>query len=404
MPSHATRAAIVLCALAVPASAQPPALTLADALAAARASAPELAAAAARAGAADAASERAGRFLNPLAELRAENWPADAPGGLPLDVFVTLTQPFELGGKRDARRATAAAAAAAAGAGRALAWRAVATAVTADYLAALRAREHARALGAHADSLSESVRVVGRRVEVGTAPESELLKLRTEEARAAVDRARAELAAARGAATLGARIGRDVPLDQLQSVPLPPLPPGSTAVNPAHPELALSTSAVAVARAALDLEQARRLPDVGVTAGYKRTAGFNTGLAAITVPVPLFDRNGVARALADGQHRAAALDRDATERRLRGLMAATRPVAEALAGRAATARASLVEPARAARDAARAAFAAGALDVLRLVDAERVFIDASLAAIDLEIDAVAAAIEARLAAGEEPLP
>ncbi len=40
----------------------------------------------------------------------------------------------------------------------------------------------------------------------------------------------------------------------------------------------------------------------------------------------------------------------------------------------------------------------------RLVDAERLYVDAATAALDLEIDAVAAAIEARLAAGEDPLP
>ena len=57
-----------------------------------------------------------------------------------------------------------------------------------------------------------------------------------------------------------------------------------------------------------------------------------------------------------------------------------------------------------ARDAARAAFAAGAIDVLRLLDAERVHTEAAAVSLDIAIDAVAAAIDARLAAGEEPLP
>ncbi|MGD9904253.1 MAG: TolC family protein [Vicinamibacterales bacterium] len=396
--------AVLVGGLAATAAAQPAALTLAEALALARTTAPELAAAAARADAAAAAGDRAGRFLNPLAEFRAENWPANAPGGLPMDVFVTLTQPFELGGKRQARRATAQAAAAGAAAAQALVWRDVAGAVTADYLAALRARERAQALAAHVERLGEAVRIVGRRVEVGTTAESELLKLRTEEARAALDRARAELALARAAATLGARLGRDLVPAQLQTLAPPPLPADAGALDRRHPELVASDAAVAAARAGRDLEAARRLPDLGVTAGYKRTAGFDSGVAAVTLPVPLFDRNGVARALAEGQQRAATLDRDATERRLRGLLAATWPVAVTLAERARTAATILVEPAGAAREAARAAFAAGALDVLRLVDAERVFIDATLAALDLEIDAVAAAIEARLAAGEDPLP
>jgi hypothetical protein len=44
------------------------------------------------------------------------------------------------------------------------------------------------------------------------------------------------------------------------------------------------------------------------------------------------------------------------------------------------------------------------MDVLRLVDAERVFIDAALVTLTLELDAISAVIDARLAAGEEPLP
>jgi outer membrane protein TolC len=102
--------------------------------------------------------------------------------------------------------------------------------------------------------------------------------------------------------------------------------------------------------------------------------------------------------------KAAELELAVVERRARGELAAARDAVNRLGPRARDARATLVGPARAARDAARAAYHAGALDVLRLVDAERVATEAALVAIDLEIDAVAAAIEARLAAGEEPLP
>jgi outer membrane protein TolC len=94
----------------------------------------------------------------------------------------------------------------------------------------------------------------------------------------------------------------------------------------------------------------------------------------------------------------------ATERRARGELLAAREAAARLAARARDSRSLLVEPARAAREAARAAYRAGALDVLRLVDAERVATEAALIATDLQIEAVAAAIDARLAAGEDPLP
>jgi outer membrane protein TolC len=120
--------------------------------------------------------------------------------------------------------------------------------------------------------------------------------------------------------------------------------------------------------------------------------------------LPIFDRNRVARAVARGEAQAATLDLAAVTRRARGELQATRVAAERLRAAAQETRARLLEPARGARDAARAAFQSGALDVMRLVDAERVYTEAALVAIDLDVDAVATAIEARLAAGEDPLP
>lgn len=397
---------VLVCgAISLPAAAQSAGtpFTLAEALSRARTESPALAAARARIEGARDASAVAGRPLNPFVELRSENWASGAPGGLPLDLFATLTQTVELGGKRGARRAVAAATIGSATAVEALAWQEIARTVTADYLAALRHREEARALASHADSLAEATRVVGRRVEVGSAPEADLLKLRTEEARAVVSRTRAELAAARALATLGASLGMDVGADQLLR-PVVPAAPAGAMVPPSHPELAAATSAVEAARAAATAEQARGVPDFSVNAGVKRTSGYNTGVVAVSVPIPLFDRNGVARAMAGGQLRAAEQDRDATVRRLHGHLAAALAAATTLTGRAADAERLLVEPARGARDSARAAFAAGAMDVLRLVDAERVFIDAALVTLTLELDAISAVIDARLAAGEEPLP
>lgn len=168
--------------------------------------------------------------------------------------------------------------------------------------------------------------------------------------------------------------------------------------------MAAASRTVDTARQGLRLEDARAVPDPAVNAGYKRTVGYNTAQVTVSVPIPLFNRNRPARILAEGQVRAAELERTATERRARGELAATRAAAVALTLRAQDARATLVEPAIGARDAARAAFSTGVLDVLRLVDAERTFTEATLVAIDLEVDAVVAAIEARLAAGEDPLP
>lgn len=397
--------AVALCwTVALPAAGQSAdgPLTLAVALAHAREQSPVVAAARARVEAARNAQAKAGRLLNPLMEVRSENWASGAPGGLPLDVFATVTQTLELGDKRGARRDAAAASHDVAVANAALVWRDLVAAITSDYLAAVRAAEHSRALGAHVESLTEAVRVMGRRVDVGSAPEADLLKLRTEAARIVMERTRADVALARAVAVLGARLGMDVAPGQLQR-PLLPVAAEPT-LSPTHPELQAAEGALLAARATSRAERARGIPDVGVNAGVKRTAGYNTGVAAITVPLPIFDTNGVARAIADGQVAAAEHERSAVERRLRGTLAAATTAARTLTAQAADAERTLVVPARGARDAARAAFASGALDVMRLVDAERVVIDAERVAIDIEIDAVAAALEARLAAGEDPLP
>jgi outer membrane protein TolC len=64
----------------------------------------------------------------------------------------------------------------------------------------------------------------------------------------------------------------------------------------------------------------------------------------------------------------------------------------------------LVEPAVIAQRAARAAFREGTGDALALVDADRVYLDTQREALAVQLDAATAAIRARLALGEDPLP
>jgi len=404
----------MLCALmvfgsAVPAGAQPPVgptFTLADALARARDGSPEGAAARARVEAAGRAVEKTAPMPNPTVEFRSENWASGVSRSvLPLDTFAEITQVVELGGKRGARRGVAEADLATMQADEAVIRRALAVEISRAYLDALRLRERQRTLTAQSADLAEMVRVLGRRVEVGTTAESDLLKLRTEEARLGTDLLRTEVAAQRALVEITARLNVEASLDALVAPALPALPVADDAAAlERRPDVTAAQRAVASAQQALRLEDARGTPDPALNAGFKRTIGYNTGVFTVTMPIPLWDRNRVARILAQGQVTAAELERSAVERRARGEMAATRMAAGRLSERARDVRTRLVDPARGARDAARAAFASGALDILRLVDAERVFTDATLVAIDIEIDAIAAAIEARLAAGEDPLP
>lgn len=387
-------------------TALPDRFTLTEALTRAHQVAPETAASLARAAAARQGVSEAGRLPNPAFEFRQENWFSGVPRDtLPLDTFAEVTQLVEIGGKRDARRGVAAAQAGLHEAGTGLTQLALTREVSRTYLEALRHRERQRTLATQAADLAEMVRVMERRVAVGTAAEADLLKLRTEEARASLDQVRSDLAAQLALAALGARLDLDPSLDALE---LPAVPPLVTtdfeAALSRRPDLAMARGAVDLAEQALDLEQARRLPDPSVNGGLKRTVGVNTAQFTLSMPLPLFNRNNLARVVAAGEVRAAEFALAAAARRARGELVAAREAASRLTARARDVRATLVQPALGAREAARAAFGAGALDVIRLVDAERVATEAALVATDLEIDAVEAAIETRLAAGEAPLP
>ena len=390
------------------ASAQPApaALTLPEALMRARREAPELAASRARIEAARLAVPEAGRWLNPTAEFRAENLLSGVSRTqLPLDVFAEVTQVVELGGKRAARQRLADAGRATEEAAQPIIWLTVQRQVIADYLDALRYRERTATHEAQRIDLTEAVRVLDRRVTVGVTAEAELLRMRTELARATVEATRSGITARRALALLAARTGAEVGLEALSMPGVPVLPTGAVdAALERRPDVLAARQAVDTSERMLHLEDARRVPDPAVNAGYKRTAGYDTALMTFTLPLPLFNRNQAARTLALGAVNSARQELAATERRARGEVTATRLVAERLIAHARELQATLVAPALAARDAARAAFAAGALDVMRLVDAERVYTDARLVTLDVEIDALAAAIEARLSAGEDPLP
>ncbi len=386
-------------------------LTLQVAIERARALSPARTAALARVEAADQAGRAAGRWPNPLAEFRAENFWSGAPGGLPLDTFATLTQAIEFGGERGARKGAAAAALEGARAGQA------ATAADADlrvvrrFLDAVRAREIDRALTTQLASLDELVRVEGRRVAEGLAPESDLHKLEAERARVELDRVRAQLSAARSFHELLALVGPEpaVTIDALQAPPPPALPTALdeaaiTAALDRRPDVAAARAQVTAAREALRFEEARTVPDLAVTGGWKRTGRFDTGVLGVAIPVPLFDRNQVATALAKGQLRAAELELSQVVMMGAADIRATREAARALAGQADRVRTRLMDPATAVRASTRAAFESGAADMLRVVDAERVYTDAQIVFHTLASEAVVAAVEARIAVGEDPLP
>lgn len=388
----------------------PAPLTLAEAVERARSQSPARAGAAALAEGAESAARLAGRPLNPLLDVRAENLAARDPLAPDRDVFAVVSQSIELGGKRGARKDMA-------GADRdvsSLTLRAIERQLALDtvraYMRAVRARGVLANLAAQRDGVGTLVTTMRRRVEEGLAPESDLLRFEAEAARMTAEMTRTEIELSRALFELGSLVASPTALSPSQLVVPSPVPPPAVASDvldaavDTRPDLLLASTRVERARLAADLERLRRLPEPSFSAGYKRTQGQHTAVAGVVVAVPLFDRNGQARALADAGVKAASFERDAAHARAVAEARAALASATALADSLARVRRDLLVPAEGVRNAAQAMFREGATDVLKLVDAERIYADVRREALALAVDAYVAAIEARFAVAQEDIP
>jgi outer membrane protein, heavy metal efflux system len=400
-----------------PAQPAAPPVALEQAISTVLARSPSLKAAQARADAAKEAARHAGVLPNPTLDVRSENWtfgswawtPRPDTGAPPgLDFFTVLTQPVELGGQRGKRAAIGAADRDAADAAFAATRRLLTLDIIRVYVDALRSREWLRALDSNREGLDTLLRAMTARVREGYTAEADLAKFRAESARVDTQRLRARLDLGRSLSLLTSLMAEPVPIgaDQLVEPALRPAPPGDPATLAERaasqsPDVLAARARAARARDSLALERARRVPDLNLAGGYKRTAGTDTAVVGALMAIPLFDRNSRAIATASGDRQAADFELAATEARARTDARVIFDAALTLGERATHVDADLLEPADLVRTAARTAFREGATDILMLVDAERVYVDARREAVQLKLDAIAAALEARLLLGEE---
>ncbi|MDR1990691.1 MAG: TolC family protein [Acidobacteriaceae bacterium] len=385
----------------------PPPLTLAQAVTQARTASPLRAAAEQLSEGSIEAARLAGRLPNPLIDVRTENVRPAGSSALPLDVYALVSQPFELAGKRGLRLGVASAERDIQTSNlRTVEWQI--TARTAQlYVQALKARGLLAVLTDHRDGLATLIETMRRRVEEGAAPEADLLKFETESARMEIDISKAQIDLGRSLTALTFIIGATTPIAPEQLVEPDQVAPPSlddaaiAAAVSTHPDVRSANAQVARAQQVTALEQARRVPDPVVTAGYKRTNGFDTAVAGVALSVPLFDRNGSAAARALGEERAVKAERDALVQRLTLDATTLITVAHTLAERASRVAGDLLEPADVVRNAAQATFREGTSDILRVIDAERVYSEVKRTAVELRLDALAASVDARLAVGQE---
>jgi cobalt-zinc-cadmium efflux system outer membrane protein len=387
--------------------APPPAaapFTLAEAVALARAHAPAVRAAQARATAEDGVVEASRRWRNPTIDLSIENL---GPQDLQHDAFAWFTQPLDFGARRSTRIAAAQASRAYLVQEVDAQRRGVDLAVVDAYLGVARARQAAGLLAVHGRAIEEVVELMRRRVAEGVAPEGDLRKLEAEQARTRVAHVRADLDFRQRALTLGVLVGQDGAA-LAERVVVPPVPPVGAADVAAAVEQRADVRAAAAwleeRKGASAAERALGGTALAATGGYKRTSGFNTGTAGISIDLPFGLRNAPARLRAEADVTAAMLALEQARAAGRADVEQALLAARILGDQATRVATELVEPAVIAQRAARAAFREGTGDALALVDADRVYLDTQREALAVQLDAATAAIRARLALGEDPLP
>ena len=329
------------------------------------------------------------------------------PQDLDHDGFVWFTQPLDIGARRSTRIAAARSSrdflARQVDAER----RVVDLDLVDTYLGVVRARQASELLAAHERALDEVVRLVERRVGEGVAAEGDLRKLEAERGRTRIARVRLELDQHQHALKLGFLTGlTDGSIGE--RVRMPPAPPVAVADIEAAVERRADVLAAAARvderRTAAAAERALGSTAIAAMGGYKRTAGFNTGTAGVSIDLPIGLRNAPARLRAEADIEAATLGLEQARALARLDIEQALLAARVLTTQAARVTDDLVTPAEIAQRAARAAFREGTGDALAVVDADRVHLDTRREALALQLDAAAASIRARLALGEDPVP
>jgi outer membrane protein, heavy metal efflux system len=168
-----------------------------------------------------------------------------------------------------------------------------------------------------------------------------------------------------------------------------------------RPDLAAARYGVERSARRLDLEHANAVPNMTATFGYKRDFGVNTPVAAVSMPLPLFNRNkaGVTRATAEVEQQKQEVSRVS--------LAVSREVQEAYQALNAQAekvkalQEDYVASANRSRDIAQQSYKLGSLDLIGLLDSERSYRETLRTYNQALYDYKAAIFELEAAVGKE---
>lgn len=156
-----------------------------------------------------------------------------------------------------------------------------------------------------------------------------------------------------------------------------PLPAGTDATS-LRVEGRLARQAIAGAEAQTRLQKANGRPDLLFTGGYKRDVDIDTPVAGVQFDLPFFNRNQGTVAAAHAEEDAARESYQATRNRLAAELELANREYAMRREQYLQAFKPLLQQAVEISDISRAAYQAGGLDLLRLLDAERARVDAEL--------------------------
>jgi outer membrane protein TolC len=166
--------------------------------------------------------------------------------------------------------------------------------------------------------------------------------------------------------------------DDLETLEEPrPMPPGSDA-SALRIEAQIAKQSIAQAKARTQLERANGRPDLLFTGGYKRDIDLDSPVAGVQFDIPLFNRNQGAVAASRADEEAASETYQATRNRLAAELILAQREYEMRREQYLQVFKPLRNQAVEISDISRAAYQAGGLDLLRLLDAERARVDAQL--------------------------
>jgi outer membrane protein, heavy metal efflux system len=221
------------------------------------------------------------------------------------------------------------------------------------------------------------------RFQEGKIAEVDLLRVRLQGEQIRAAAANARLASEKALLTLAREMNADsnnawVLSEELETLEEPQPVPAGADLTSLRTEGLLAQQGISGAQAQTRLEKANGRPDLLFTGGYKRDVGIDAPIAGVQFDLPVFNRNQGAVAAAHAEEDAARDTFQATRNRLAAeLELAQREYAMRREQYVQTFK-PLREQAVEISQISRAAYQAGGLDLIRLLDAERTRVEADL--------------------------